>query len=156
MTLSGYATIAISACLHAEPPLLSGPMASPIRVVLAEDHDDLRRTLRVLIADEPDLTPVADTPLLDDVIPLCQAHAADVVVLDLELQGKLTLKRLPQLREQLPDVRFVVFSGHAHPEMVKHALEAGASAYISKSSDSDELVHAIRQVMVDGGVPGAP
>ncbi len=123
-------------------------MGSPIRVVLAEDHEDLRNTLRVLIADEPDLTPVADTPILDDAVALCRRHSADVLVLDLELQGALTLKRLPQLRDELPDVRLVIFSGHSQPGIVQRALEAGASAYVAKSGDSDELVCAIRQSMV--------
>jgi len=126
---------------------MSNAMGSPIRIVLAEDHEDLRNTLRVLIGDEPDLMPVADTPILDEAIALCQTHFADVLVLDMELQGALTLKRLPQLRAQLPDLRVIVFSGHLHPELVKHALAAGASAYVSKSGDADELVVAIRKSM---------
>ncbi len=125
-------------------------------MVLAEDNEDLRNTLCVLIADEPDLTPVADTPVLDDAVALCRRHSADVLVLDLQLQGTLTLKRLPQLRAQLPDVRFVIFSGHAEPAIVQHALAAGASAYVSKSGDSEELVRAIRGSMRAGTSLAAP
>jgi len=131
-------------------------MESPIRVVLAEDHEDLRNTLRVMIEDEPDLTPVADTPILEEAVALCRRHAADVLVLDLELQGTLTLKRLPQLRAQLPDVRLVIFSGHAQPGIVQHALDAGASAYVSKSGDCEELVFAIRQSMRADSAPRLP
>jgi DNA-binding NarL/FixJ family response regulator len=61
-----------------------------------------------------------------------------VVVLDIDLRGESSLGKLPVMRRGLPAVRFIIFSGHNHPEMIRRALEAGASAYVTKAAGSGQ------------------
>lgn len=117
-----------------------------IRIVVAEDNDDLRAVMAPLLNDYPDLQCAAVTPFLEEVAALIERHDAQVAILDIELRGGSALKQLPQLRSQFPSTRFVIHSGHSNPELVRLARSTGADAYVLKSGDFDELVAVIRSI----------
>lgn len=119
-------------------------MTSKIRVVVAEDSDDVRDAVRMLIDAENDLTCVGDTDRFDGVAELCESSKAEVLVLDVGLQGQSGLHLLPVLRSRLPNLRVVMFSGYANPELVRAAATEGA-AYVLKSGDVAELFETIRR-----------
>jgi two-component system response regulator DesR len=118
--------------------------APPLRVLIAEDNDDLRELLVTLISAEPDLKCVGTATSVDSVITSTAEHKADVLVLDLELQGRSSIDLLRTVRRSGSKITIVVFSGHAHPEMIRHTLAAGADAYVPKSGDYELLLDAIR------------
>ena len=99
-----------------------------------------------LINEAGDLHCPATTAVLDEVGPLIREHGARVAVLDIELRGGSALKHLPALRQQFPDTRFIIHSGHSNPGLIRTAHETGADAYVLKSGDFDELIEAIRKV----------
>lgn len=119
-------------------------MPEIIRVLIAEDNDDLRQTMTVLLNLQPDMKCVADTASLAEVLPLAQRCDVDVIVLDIELRGESSVVALGQLRAARPQTRIVVHSGHAHPVLVNGVRAAGASAYVRKASDIEDLFGAIR------------
>lgn len=121
-------------------------MKEVIRVVVAEDNDDLRALMGPLINEEPDLHCAASTAFLDEVSALIVQHQADVAVLDMQLRGGSTMSRLRELCGQHSATRFIIHSGHSNPELVRKAYEAGAGAYVLKSGDIDELIVAIRKL----------
>lgn len=118
--------------------------AHPLRVLVAEDNEDLRDLLVTIISAEPDLKCVGAASDVDDVIASVNEHKADVVVLDLELQGRSSIDVLKTVRSAGAKVTIIVFSGHSHPEMIRHTLAAGADAYVPKSGDFELLLDAIR------------
>jgi DNA-binding NarL/FixJ family response regulator len=119
--------------------------AHPLRVLIAEDNADLRDLLVTLVSAEPDLKCVGTAEDVDTVIASCTAaQEADVLVLDLELQGRSSIDVLKTVRSAGSKITIVVFSGHAHPEMIRHTLAAGADAYVPKNGDFDLLLDAIR------------
>jgi two-component system response regulator DesR len=118
--------------------------APPLRVLIAEDNADLRELLVTLISAEPDLKCVGTAEDVDTVLTRTAEHKADVLVLDLELQGRSSIDLLRTVRSNGSKMTIVVFSGHAHPEMIRHTLAAGADAYIPKSGDYELLLDAIR------------
>lgn len=118
---------------------------STIRVVLAENNADLRSALQGAIDDEADLACVASTGLFGEVVGLAVRHDADVVVLDLELDGGSALPLLATLRAVRPQTRCLIHSGHSNAAIVRGAIDAGASAYVIKSGDVDALTRAIRE-----------
>jgi DNA-binding NarL/FixJ family response regulator len=113
--------------------------------MITEDNADLRATMVSLLAGEADLCCVAETDDLDAVVPLARAAAPHVIILDLELNGRSSLSCLPQLKREFPAARFLVYSGHALPALVDAALAAGASEYVLKSGDPEELIGAVRR-----------
>ena len=118
--------------------------ASPLRVLVAEDNDDLRDLLVTLISAEPDLKCVGTANDVDAVIAGAADHQCDVLVLDLELQGRSSIDVLKAVRSAGRKISIIVFSGHSHPEMIRHTLAAGADAYVPKSGDFELLLDAIR------------
>ncbi len=122
----------------------------PIQIVVAEDNDDLRAILPMLINNEPTLHCLGTTAYLDEVAPLIAQHEARVAVLDIELRGGSVLKLLPALRQQFPLTRFIIHSGHSNPELMRRS---GADAFVLKSGDLDELIAAIRSVAARADPP---
>ena len=118
--------------------------APPLRVLVAEDNDDLRELLVTLISAEPDLKCVGTANDVDAVLAIASDHSADVLVLDLELQGRSSIDLLKTVRRNGSKITIVVFSGHSHPEMIRHTLAAGADAYVPKSGSYELLLDAIR------------
>jgi DNA-binding NarL/FixJ family response regulator len=118
---------------------------SPLRVLVAEDNDDLRSLLVTVISAEQDLECVGTATDVDGVLACTASHQADVLVLDLELQGRSSIDLLRSLRKNGSRMTIVVFSGHSHPEMIRHTLAAGADAYVPKSGDYELLLEAIRE-----------
>jgi len=100
-----------------------------------------------LINETPDLNCPATTARLDEVAQLIAEHRADVAVLDIELRGGSALKQLPALRQQFPQTKFIIHSGHSNPALISTAREMGADGYVLKSGDFDELIEAIRKVV---------
>ena len=118
--------------------------APPLRVLVAEDNDDLRSLLVTLISAEPDLECVGTANDVDGVLASTTGESADVLVLDLELQGRSSIDLLRTVRMNGSRMTIVVFSGHSHPDMIRHTLAAGADAYVPKSGDFELLLDAIR------------
>ena len=123
-------------------------MEPKIRVLLAEDNADLRITIGMLMADEADMECVASTGVLAEVGPLAQQHDAQVVVLDLQLEGGSALPQLSALRAARPQTAFLIHSGHSNPVIMESARKAGAAAYVLKTGDIDELLEAIRRAVL--------
>lgn len=121
--------------------------AMVVRVLLAEDNDDLRMVMPPLLDDTPDIRCVGSTSALGELPDLIREHQAQVVVLDIELRDGSALKQLPALSREFPSTKFVVHSGHCNPDLIRNATAAGAAAYVRKSGDIDELIASIRQLM---------
>jgi DNA-binding NarL/FixJ family response regulator len=127
--------------------------AAIIRIIVAEDNDDLRAVMPPLLNEHPDMHCAAVTPFLDEVAVLIEQHDAHVAILDIELRGGSALRQLPQFCSQFPATRFIIHSGHSNPELIRLAKTSGADAYVLKSGDFDELVNVIRAITA---VPPAP
>jgi DNA-binding NarL/FixJ family response regulator len=118
--------------------------APPLRVIVAEDNEDLRDLLVTLISAESDMKCVGTAADVDSAIATTAEQQADVIVLDLELQGRSSIDVLKAVRGAGSKISIIVFSGHSHPEMIRHTLAAGADAYVQKNGDYELLLDAIR------------
>lgn len=117
-----------------------------IRIIVAEDNDDLRNLLGPLLDAMPGLNCAGATAYLGGVVPLIEQHRAQVVLLDLQLRDGPVTAHLAEMSASHPATRFIIHSGHANPALIIKALEAGAQAYVAKSGDIDELIATIRRV----------
>lgn len=119
----------------------------PIRIVIADDHDLTRMGLRSLVEDTAGLELVAEARNGREALSLCRNLQPDLAILDVrmpELDG-LTTTRM--LKQELPRIAVLLISLHATPEYILEALEAGASGYVLKDAPLSELTSTIRQIM---------
>src|SRR5690242_21944256 len=82
-----------------------------IRIVIAEDNDDLRALLPPLLNDTADLRCLATTAQIGEAASLIAKHHADVAILDIQLRDGSALKHLPDLSKQFPATKFLIHSG---------------------------------------------
>jgi DNA-binding NarL/FixJ family response regulator len=121
-----------------------------IRIVLADDHPIVLDGLRNLIRAEPDLVLVGEAASGLSALKIIREQRPDVAVLDIsmpELNGILLSRRLAG---EMPGLRLLVLTLHEDRAYLNQALEAGVRGYVLKRSAVENLVQAIRAVMVGG------
>ncbi len=117
-----------------------------IRVLVCDDHPQLRAGIRALIEHESDIEIVAEAGNADELIEALPEAQPDVVVLDVSMPGRSGLEVLKDLLELSPGTAILIFSLHAAPAYVRHAFAAGAHGYLIKGAHVHELATAIRTV----------
>ncbi|MFD5384363.1 response regulator [Streptomyces sp. NPDC127074] len=121
-----------------------------IRVLLADDQALLRGTFRMLIDSASDMEVVAEAATGREAVELARSHRADLVLMDIrmpDLDG-LAATRLISEDEDLAGVKVLVLTTFENDEYVAEALRAGASGFLGKGINPDELLDAIRVVAV--------
>jgi two-component system response regulator NreC len=145
---SGRAFAIITGRMRLAPDLvetdLEDSSRSAIRVVLADDHELMRSSLRLLLDGEGGLEVIAEANDLASVLGAVRAHKPDVLVLDLRLPGDAHNDTIATLREQAPDTQIVVATMHDSPVYAQHALACGALGLVHKELADRELPDAIR------------
>ncbi len=122
----------------------SPPEAVPIRVVLADDHTMVRRSLRLLLDHEDGVEVVAEANDILTAARHVQGHEPHVLVLDLHMPGGSSLEAIGQLRERAPDTQIVVMTMEESPVFAQRAFAAGALAFVAKDLADVELPQAVR------------
>ncbi len=118
----------------------------PIRIVLADDHAVVRKGLRLLLDAEEGLEVVAEAGDTESALRFVLGHKPDVLVLDLNMPGEpSSLAALPLVPERSPNTKTVILTMQEDPEYARHALRAGASAYVLKEAADTELVEAVHR-----------
>ncbi|MFF4013759.1 response regulator [Streptomyces sp. NPDC001843] len=117
-----------------------------IRVLLADDQALLRSAFRVLVDSEPDMEVVGEASDGAEAVRLATEHRADVVLMDIRMPGTdgLAATRLISADPRLADVRVVILTTFEVDDYVVQALRAGASGFLGKGSEPEELLNAIR------------
>jgi two-component system response regulator NreC len=118
--------------------------ASPIRVVLADDHSLMRRSLRFLLDREDGVEVIAEAVDLASVVRLVHSHQPHVLVLDLSMPDGSSIETIGKLRERVPDTQIVVLTMDDSPVFAQRALAAGALAFVLKDLADGELPEAVR------------
>jgi|SRR4051794_32352257 len=122
---------------------------SPIAVLVVDDHAVVRRGLWGFLDTEPDLEVVGDADgaaqALEQIERLDAAgRRPDVVVMDLQMEPVDGIESTRQIRARYADVEVVALTSFGEPDRVHAALAAGASGYLLKDSDADEVAAAVR------------
>jgi two-component system, NarL family, response regulator NreC len=118
---------------------------SRIRVVLAEDHATMRRSLRLLLDIEHDIEVLAEASELSAAISCVRRHRPGVLVLDLRLPNGSTIDAIRDLREGAPATEIVVVTMQQSLPVAMRVLQAGAQGFVLKDSADAELVEAVRR-----------
>ena len=123
-------------------------VASRIRILVVDDHPLLQHGVLSLIADEPDMTIVAQAANGREAIQQFRAHRPDVTLMDLQMPEMNGLDALMAIRNEFPEAKIIVLTTYAGDVHVLRALKAGARAYLLKNSLHKELLDTIRAVHV--------
>lgn len=117
-----------------------------IRIVLIDDHAIVRTGYRRLLSAEPDFTVVGEAASAEEANALMQHVQPDVALVDLSLKGSSGLEAIRGMLSRQPRLRILVLSMHESIGHVTQALRSGAHGYLTKYSEPDEVIEALRRV----------
>jgi len=120
--------------------------ASTISLVIADDHPLILAGITALIEDDPALRLLGQAVDADGAVEQYLRLRPDVLLIDLNMPGG-GLDAIARIRALHPEAKIVILTTYEGDEDVHRGLRAGASAYLLKHSDFDEISHCVRQVM---------
>jgi two-component system NarL family response regulator len=121
-------------------------MTKPIRVMTVDDHPLIREGLAALLADHPDISIVGEASDGDEATVKFDELLPDIVLLDLQMPRMSGLEALEIIKGKHPWSRFIILTTYNTEQLASKALNAGAQAYLLKSSVRHELVDTIHAV----------
>jgi DNA-binding NarL/FixJ family response regulator len=125
-----------------------------IRVLVVDDHKVVREGLRRMLEMEDGIQVVGEASDGEEAITKAAELTPDVITMDLKMPGVDGITATHEIKRLMPDIRVLILTLYAE-DFVKQAIEAGASGYLLKDSDTEQIADAIQQVY-NGYYPIAP
>ena len=125
-------------------------------VVIADDHEIVRKGVRSVLEAEKTFTVVAEVSDGLAAVDAVQKHKPALLFLDLSIPRLHGIEVLKQVRAANPATRVLVLSMHNDEPYVIEALRGGAMAYLLKGSDTAEILHAAKEVLANRRFLSAP
>lgn len=119
-----------------------------IRILIADDHTVVRKGLRQILAEEFTDAEIEDVPDAEELLKKLLRGKWDVVISDLSMPGKSGLEALQYIRQHYPGLPVLILSIHPEEQYAIRVLKAGAAGYLSKDTAPEELVNAVKRVLM--------
>ncbi|MBD0708350.1 MULTISPECIES: response regulator transcription factor [unclassified Streptomyces] len=116
----------------------------PIRVVIADDEPLIRAGIRMILNSDQGIAVVGEAADGRQAVEAARAHAADVVLLDIQMPVLDGLSALPELRRAAPAARVIILTTFGERDNVLRALEYGGAGFLLKDTAPAELIGAVR------------
>ncbi|MEV6057203.1 response regulator transcription factor [Streptomyces sp. NPDC052107] len=126
--------------------MADGAQGSPIRVFLLDDHEVVRRGVRDLLDDEPDISVIGEAGTVEQALVRVPALRPQVAVLDVRLPDGDGVTVCRELRSRMPELACLMLTSFDDEEALLDSIMAGASGYVLKQIQGSDLVSAVRTV----------
>jgi NarL family two-component system response regulator LiaR len=120
--------------------------ADPIRVLIVDDHEIVRKGISALLSTEPGIQVLGEASDGKSALVKTETLHPDVILMDLVMPGMDGIQATTEISQRWPDARILILTSFAANEQVFPAIKAGALGYLLKDSSPEELVQAIQQV----------
>ena len=117
-----------------------------LKILLVDDHEIVRLGLKSLLARFPEFEVVAEASDADEAIDLATRYTPDVVVMDIRLPGKSGIEATREIVANNSETKIIILTSYADDELLFDAIAAGASGYVLKQIDSNELINALQRI----------
>lgn len=118
------------------------------RILIADDHDIVRKGLRALVQEEPSWQVVADVQDGRSAVAKTQELKPDIAILDIAMPSLNGLDATKQIMKVNPDTKVLILTMHDSEQLIQHVLNAGARGYLMKTDAGHDLVVAIRALLL--------
>lgn len=120
---------------------------SHLRILIVDDHAIVRAGIKTLLETIDEFTVVAEAEDATEAIQKADAHAPDVIVMDIRLSGGISgIEACEQIMQKHPHMKVLMLTSYAEDELVKDAIRAGAVGYVLKRVGNNELIDSIRSI----------
>jgi two-component system invasion response regulator UvrY len=117
-----------------------------IKVLIADDHGIIRKGIKQILSRTSDIEVTAEASTGQEALEKIWTNHFDLVILDISLPGRNGLEILKQIKSHRPKLPVLILSMYPEEQYAVRVLRAGASGYLTKESDKNELVEAIRRI----------
>ena len=117
---------------------------APIRVLIVDDHSVVRTGLRVFLDLQPDLEVVGEAADGSEGVAMARRLEPDVILMDLLMPNMDGITAIGRIKAERPETEIVTMTSFIEEEKVTAALEAGASGYVLKDAEAEEVAAAVR------------
>ena len=117
-----------------------------IKVGIVDDHAIVRAGLKQFFAEQVDLRVIGEAASGREAIDLVRNEPMDVLVMDLSMPGQSGMDALGMIRAKAPDVGVLILSGYPEEHYATNLIRQGASGFLNKECDPEEIVKAIRTI----------
>jgi DNA-binding NarL/FixJ family response regulator len=121
-----------------------------MKILITEDHANVRRGLRELVADAFSGARFSEASNGDEMLAQLVISQPDVLLLDINMPGRSGFEVLKDVKHIYPMLPVIMVSVQPESQYALRCLRAGAAEYVNKNSASEELVPAIRKIMDSG------
>ncbi len=119
----------------------------PARLVLVDDNDLARESLRDMLEDEPAVEVVGEASCGRDAISVCAELRPDLVLMDIRMPGMDGLEATRRIKQDQPKISVLMVTMQEDPDYLYEALRAGAAGYVLKDATREEMVSAVLSVL---------
>ena len=119
----------------------------PIRVMIVDDHNVVRRGLRAVLSVSDGMCLVGEAGNGEEAIQLCERLQPDVILMDLLMPKMDGIAATKAIHERWPKVRIIALTSFKEREYVEGVLKVGATSYLLKDVSADELVSAVHRAV---------
>ncbi len=117
-----------------------------IKVIIVDDHAVVRKGLKQIIEDAPDIYVSDEAASGTELLEKLSDNKYDVVMLDISMPDKDGLDTLKDIRFQAPELPVLIFTVYPEEQYAMRVLKSGAAGYINKECEPEEIIKAIRKV----------
>ena len=126
-----------------------------IRILLVDDHWEVRERLRILLMKEPDFHLVGEAADSAEALEVFKKSSIDLVIMDLNLPEISGIETAKQILAYQPDTRIIIVTMQSDPHFVKETFKTGVTGFVLKDCAFEELVEAVHSV-ANGGTYVSP
>lgn len=119
-----------------------------IRILIADDHTIVRRGLKEILLEEFPDAMITEVTEGHEMVKKAREEKFDIIISDISMPNLNGLDALKQIKEEFPKYPILMLSIHPEDQYAIRVLKAGASGYMTKDSAADELVKAVRQILL--------
>jgi DNA-binding NarL/FixJ family response regulator len=121
-----------------------------IKVLVADDHAIVRRGLRQILAETPDVIVGGEAASGDEVLRLVRDQRWSLVILDISLPRANGLELLNTIRQEKPEIPVLILTVHPEEQYAVRCIKAGAAGFLTKESAPEQLIEAVRKIAGGG------
>ena len=118
------------------------------RIVIAEDHTILREGLRALLSSQESLEVVGEAGDGREAIRQVEELTPDLILMDLSMPKMNGVEAIREIKRRVPETRILALTVHKAEEFILEVLQSGADGYIPKDASSNELMMAIKSILM--------
>ncbi len=120
-----------------------------IRILIADEFEAMREGIKSFLDNVPEMEVIGQAKDGRIAVQLAHELRPDVIIMDIEIPGLNGIDTTRQIVQELPNIKVIAFSAHLENRYVREMFKAGALGYVSKYSDCQELIAAIKTVILE-------